>query len=336
MKQPENKNILVTGGLGYIGSNTIVSLIENGYNPIIIDDLSNSELSRLKEIEDITKSDIHYYIGDIKAPENLNNLSYIMENYDIYSVIHFAAFKSVNESVKNPLKYYNNNIYGAISLLEKMKKYNVKNIIFSSSCTVYGEPDRYPVDEKSPIKPAESPYGETKQICENILRGTSKKEDINVVSLRYFNPIGCHESGLLSDNPKGIPESLMPYIVGVLKKEYEYLRIFGNDYNTKDGTAIRDYIDITDLAEAHVKALDIVHKKDYQTINVGSGCGHSVMEMIECFKSLGHEIPFKIFPRRKGDIESIYGDVSKAQKEMSWTPQKDLKETVLSIIKSIV
>jgi UDP-glucose 4-epimerase len=335
MKQPENKNILVTGGLGYIGSNTVVKLLENGYNPIIMDNLSNSDFSRLNELETITNSQIHYYDGDIRAPKSFNNLSYIMENYDIDSVMHFAADKSVNESVKNPLKYYNNNICGTISLLEKMKRYNVKNIIFSSSCTVYGQPDKYPVCEESPIKPAESPYGETKQVCENILKNTSEKEDINVVSLRYFNPIGCHESGLLSDKPKGIPENLMPYIIGVLKKEYEYLRVFGNDYNTKDGTAIRDYVDVSDLAEAHVKALGIVSKNNYQTINVGSGYGYSVMEIVECFKSLGHEIPFKVFPKRSGDIESIYGDISKAKKVMGWTPKRTALDSINSILRSI-
>jgi UDP-glucose 4-epimerase len=335
MKQQENKNILVTGGLGYIGSNTVVKLFESGYNPIIIDDLSNSDFSRLNELETITNSEIHYYDGDIRAPKSFNNLSYIMKKYDIDSVMHFAAFKSVNESVKNPLKYYNNNIYGTINLLEMMKKYNVKNLIFSSSCTVYGQPDKYPVCENSQIKPSESPYGETKQMCESILKNISEKEDINVVSLRYFNPIGCHESGLLSDKPKGVPENLMPYIIGVLKKEYEYLRIFGNDYNTKDGTAIRDYIDINDLAESHVKALDIVNKKDYQTINVGSGGGYSVMEIVECFKSLGYEIPFKVFPRRKGDIEIIYGDISKAKEIMKWTPKRTVLDSVNSILKSI-
>ena len=335
MKQQENKNILVTGGLGYIGSNTVVKLFENGYNPIIIDNLSNSDFYRLNELETITNSKIHYYNGDIRAPKGFSNLSHIMEKYDINSVMHFAAFKSVNESVKNPLKYYSNNIGGTISLLEMMKKHDVKNIIFSSSCTVYGQPDKYPVCEKSPVKTAESPYGETKQVCENLLKNTSEKEGINVVSLRYFNPIGCHESGLLSDNPKGTPENLIPYIIGVLNKEYEYLRVFGNDYNTKDGTAIRDYVDVLDLAEAHVKALGVVGEKSYQTINVGSGCGYSVMEIIECFKSLGYEIPFKIFPKRNGDIDSIYGDVSKAKQVMNWVPKRDVLDSIGSILKSI-
>jgi len=330
-----NKNILVTGGLGYIGSNTVVKLFENGYNPIIIDNLSNSEISKLDEIETICNSKIPYYIGDIRDDEGLNNLSYIMKKYSIDSVIHFAAFKSVNESVKEPLKYYNNNVYGTVKLLEMMKQYNVKNLIFSSSCTVYGEPDNYPVSEKTTTKPAESTYGETKQICESILEKTSKSQDLNVISLRYFNPIGCHHCGLLSDNPKGIPDNLMPYIVGVIKKDYEYLKVFGNDYNTKDGTAVRDYINVEDLAEAHVKALNIVGKNKYNNINVGTGEGYSVMEIIECFNSLGYKIPFKINPRREGDIESIYADISKAKKDMNWKPTKNLKETLLSVINSI-
>ncbi len=289
----------------------------------------------MEQIKTITNSEPKFYKGDIRTINGVNILSDIMKSHNIDSIMHFAAFKSVNESVNNPLKYYNNNISGTISLLEMMKKHNVKNIIFSSSCTVYGQPDKYPVCEETLTKKPESPYGETKQVCENILENTSKKEDINVVSLRYFNPIGSHDSGLLSDTPKGTPENLMPYIIGVLKKEYEYLRVFGNDYNTKDGSAIRDYIDISDLADAHVKALDIVSKNSYQNINVGSGCGYSVMEIIDCFKGLGYEIPFKVFPKRDGDIESIYGNISKAKKIMCWEPKRSVVDSVKSILKLI-
>lgn len=330
----KNKYILVTGGLGYIGSNTVVSLIENGYTPIILDNLSNGLESRIGEIKKITKESVICLYGDIRDCKGKNNVAYIMKNFPIYAVIHFAAHKSVNESVKNPLKYYDNNIKNTIDLLNYMKEYGVKNIIFSSSCTVYGEPDRYPVTELSPIKKAETPYGETKQICESILESSSC-EDLHVVSLRYFNPIGSHESGLLSDNPKGAPENLMPYILKTIKGEFDHLRVFGNDYNTDDGTAIRDYINITDLADAHVKALSIIENKNFDVLNVGSGSGLSVLEIINAFKKEGFDVPYKFYPRREGDIEKIYGDISKARDVMGWEPKKTVNDSVKSIIKTI-
>jgi UDP-glucose 4-epimerase len=330
----KNKYILVTGGLGYIGSNTVVSLIENGYTPIILDNLSNGLESRIDEIKKITKQDVIYFYGDIRDCKGKNNVAYIMKNFPIYAVIHFAAYKSVNESVKDPIKYYDNNIKSTIDLLNHMKEYGVKNIIFSSSCTVYGEPDSYPVTELSPIKKAETPYGETKQICESILENSSC-ENLNVVSLRYFNPIGSHKSGMLSDNPKGIPENLMPYILRTIKGEFPHLRVFGNDYNTEDGTAIRDYINITDLANAHVKALSIVDREKFNAINVGSGNGYSILEIIEAFKRSGVDVPYQFYPRRDGDIEKIYGDISKAKKLMNWEPKKTIEDTVKSIIKTV-
>lgn len=330
----KNKYILVTGGLGYIGSNTVVSLIENGYTPIILDNLSNGLESRVRDINRITGDDILYFYGDIRDGKGKNNVAYIMKNFPIYAVMHFAAYKSVNESVKSPLKYYDNNIKSTIDLLNHMKEYGVKNIIFSSSCTVYGEPDNYPVTELTPIKKAETPYGETKQICESILENSSC-EDLHVVSLRYFNPIGSHESGLLSDNPTGVPENLMPYILKTIKGEFEHLRVFGNDYNTNDGTAIRDYINITDLADAHVKALSIIENKNFDVLNVGSGNGVSVLEMVNAFKKHGVDVPYKFYPRREGDIEKIYGDISKARDVMGWEPKKTIDDSVKSIIKTI-
>lgn len=330
----KNKYILVTGGLGYIGSNTVVSLIENGYTPIILDNLSNGLESRIGEIKKITKESVICLYGDIRDNKGKNNVAYIMKNFPIYAVMHFAAYKSVNESVKNPLKYYDNNIKSTIDLLNHMKEYGVKNIIFSSSCTVYGEPDNYPVTELTPIKKAETPYGETKQICESILENSSC-EDLHVVSLRYFNPIGSHASGLLSDNPTGVPENLMPYILKTIKGEFEHLRVFGNDYNTNDGTAIRDYINITDLADAHVKALSIIENKNFDVLNVGSGNGVSVLEMVNAFKKHGVDVPYKFYPRREGDIEKIYGDISKARDVMGWEPKKTIDDSVKSIIKTI-
>ncbi len=334
MIEESKKFILVTGGLGYIGSNTVVSLIKEGHKPIIIDNLSNGLLKRLEEIKEVTGEDVIFFQGDIKENNSRNNVSYIMKNYPIYAVMHFAAYKSVNESVNNPLKYYDNNINSTIVLLKYMKKFGVKNIIFSSSCTVYGQPDNYPVSEQTPIKKAESPYGETKQICETILKDTSSSEEINVLSLRYFNPIGSHESGLLKDEPKGVPENLMPYILKTINGEFEHLRVFGNDYNTPDGTAIRDYINITDLADAHVKALSIIENEKFQEINVGSGNGYSVLEIIEAFNKCGANVPFNFYPRRKGDIEKIYGDISKAKNIMNWEPKKSLLDSVKSILKS--
>jgi UDP-glucose 4-epimerase len=331
----KNKNVLVTGGLGYIGSNTVVSLIENGYNPIIIDNLSNGDERKIKEIHSITGKAVTYFLGDIRDPEGYNNVAHIFKNFDIDYVIHFAAHKSVNESVSQPLKYYDNNLNSTISLIKQMKKYGVKNIVFSSSCTVYGQPDKYPVTELSPIKPAESVYGETKQICENILKNSSLTDDINVLALRYFNPIGSHESGLLKDSPRGVPENLMPYIAKVIDGEFPHLRIFGDDYNTHDGTAIRDYINITDLADAHVKALDIVENKNYEVINVGSGSGYSVLDIIKAFKNCNIDVPYKFYTRREGDIEKIYGDITKAREIMGWIPKKDILDSVKSIIKPI-
>lgn len=335
MKQQESKNVLVTGGLGYIGSHTVVKLIENGYNPLIIDNLSNSDTSVLKAIEKITGKNPYFLSGDLRDPKKQNNVSYILKNFNVHSVIHFAAHKSVSESVDNPLMYYDNNVTSTIKLLKYMKEYGVKNIVFSSSCTVYGQPDKYPVNELTPLKPTCSPYGETKSMCEKILKDSSK-EGLNVISLRYFNPIGAHESGLIYEKPKGVPENLMPYITGVVERKYPFLKVFGNDYNTKDGTAVRDYIDINDLAEAHVKSLDIIDGIGHDVINVGSGDGCSVMEIIKAFEDEGHNVPYEIHPRRNGDIEKIYGDISKAKNIMNWEPKKTIQDSVKSTLKTLM
>jgi UDP-glucose 4-epimerase len=321
-------NILVTGGLGYIGSHTVVKLIQEGHNPIIVDNLSNSSIDVLDRIKTITGKEVDYHIIDL----SIKPIDDILTSIDC--IIHFAAFKSVSESVREPIRYFDNNITSTIKLLQSAQNMGVKKFIFSSSCTVYGEPDKYPVNEDTPIKPAKCPYGMTKQVCEEILHEVSKT-GLNVVILRYFNPIGAHSSGLLYDNPKGIPENLIPYITGVIDGKYPKLRVFGNDYNTHDGTAIRDYIDINDLADAHVKAINVTEKENYSVINVGSGNGYSVMDILEAFKRNGHEIPYDIYPRRDGDIEKIYSDISKAKDVMGWEPTNTIDDSVKAIINTL-
>ena len=324
------KQILVTGGLGYIGSHTVLKLIESGYFVIILDNLSNSKVEIYDTLKSISNStNIKLYIGDVNDGIILEK---IFNENDIFSVIHFAALKSVSESITKPLEYYHNNINGTINLLKHMEKYYVKNIIFSSSCTVYGEPDIYPVTEKTQLKTPKTPYGKTKLICETILEDSN---NINAISLRYFNPIGNHKSGILYENPNGIPENLLPYIIGVITKKYNHLKVFGDDYDTPDGTAIRDYIDVNDLAEAHVKSLLYVENKRYDVFNVGTGNGYSVMEIINEFKNKGFEIPYKIYPRRDGDIEKIWGDIEKSKNILKWEPKNKLSDSIDSIIKMI-
>lgn len=329
----KGKKILVTGGLGYIGSHTVVKLIENGYTPFIIDNLSNSDIKVLNDIKKITGKEVYFLHGDLcNLSPGKSNLRYLFKNFEFDAVIHFAAYKSVSESVREPLKYYENNIGGTINLLKIMKRYKVNKLIFSSSCVVYGQPDKYPVTEETPLKPAESPYGETKRICEQIIENSCSYEGINAISLRYFNPIGAHESGIIYERPKGTPENLMPYITGVIKGEYPFLKVFGNDYNTPDGTAVRDYIDVNDLAEAHVKALDYVGKNSYDVINIGSGSGYSVMEILNAFERNGKKVKYEIHPRREGDIESIYADTTKAKNTLGWVPNRSLDDSIRSLI----
>lgn len=326
------RTILLTGGLGYIGSHTIIKLLENNYNVIVVDNLSNSFESVIKNIEEISGKKIVFINCDI-SDNSKSDLDNIFENYKIYAIIHFAAFKSVSQSILNPLLYYSNNILGTINLLNKMRKHKIDKLVFSSSCVVYGEPEKYPVTEQTPLGKSKNVYGETKQMCEKILSDVCM--DMSVVSLRYFNPIGAHESGLIFENPKTSTENLMPHVVEAIKNGVR-LSIFGNDYDTQDGTAIRDYIDINDLADAHVKSLDIIgeNSKGIQFINVGSGNGYSVMEIINCFKELGYNVPYKICPRRKGDVGKIYADISLAKEKLGWVPQKNLKDSLQSLIKA--
>lgn len=313
-----DKKVLVTGGLGYIGSHTVVELINSNYKPIIIDNLSNSKIEVLDKLKKITGKDIKFYKVDCC---NENELENIFENEKFSYVIHFAGLKAVGESVTKPLEYYSNNIGSAIVLLKLMKKYDVKNIIFSSSATVYGDPKTVPVKETSEIKHATNPYGETKIIIERIITDfIVANKSFKGILLRYANPIGAHNSGLIGEDPNGIPNNLMPYIAQVAVGKLDHLNVFGNDYNTKDGTGVRDYIHVVDLAKGHVCALN-KFKDDItcEAYNLGTGKGTSVLELVSAFEKANNiKIPYVIAKRREGDIAINYLDPSKAHKELKW------------------
>jgi len=322
------KNILVTGGLGYIGSHTVIELIAHGYNPVIIDDLSNTSLDVLKKLEEISAQSIKFYQADVNSETELTR---IFTESDIHAVIHFAAFKAVGESVNEPLKYYRNNIGGLISLLQVMKSFEVKNIVFSSSCTVYGEPDHSPVDELAQIKKANSPYGNTKQIGEEIL---SDCQFLNTVALRYFNPIGAHASAKIGELPLGVPNNLVPFITQTAAGIREKITVFGNDYNTKDGTCVRDYIHVVDLANAHVKALDYIRQhpdNHFEVFNIGTGNGLTVLEIIQAFERVNQlKLNYTIGGRRAGDVEKVWADNQKADTVLGWKANIGLDEMVRS------
>ena len=327
--------ILVTGGLGYIGSHTVVELCSNGYEVNIVDDLSNSSLSILDGIESITKNSIKFVELDLKNLELTE--SFIKSNNDIDGVIHFAASKAVGESVDNPLKYYNNNIISLLNLLTALKRLDKKiNFIFSSSATVYGKPDILPITELESIKIAESPYGNTKQIGEEILFDLVKSStNFNVLSLRYFNPIGAHGSALIGELPIGTPRNLVPFITQTAIGKRDILTVFGNDYNTHDGTAIRDYIHVEDLAKAHLKALNFLEdsqdKNIYEFFNVGTGIGYSVLDIINSFENVNNlKLNYSFKDRRDGDIEKIYSDVIKSKKVLKWESERTLDDMMSS------
>jgi UDP-glucose 4-epimerase len=310
-------DILVTGGAGYIGSHTVVELYNSGYRPIIVDDLSNTSLNNISGIEKIIGDKISFYKIDCTNEAKMNEL--FKKETNIEGVIHFAAFKSVEESVREPKKYYDNNIGSLEVLLKIMKKYTVSNIIFSSSCTVYGSPDILPVSELAAFKKAESPYGETKQLCEKLI----DEVDLNSISLRYFNPVGSHETCLIGDCSADKPNNLVPIICEVASGKRNAMQIYGNDYNTIDGTCVRDYIHVVDLARAHVSALDYILKsKTIKTAyNIGVGKGVSVQEVVDFFEQINDiKISYKIGPRREGDVEEIYSDNTKINKELKWFP----------------
>ena len=325
--------ILVTGGLGYIGSHTVVELIQNKFDVIIIDNLSNSELFILDNIKNITGVKPIFYNVDLVDFDKLNK---IFISHKIDGVIHFAAFKSVSESVKNPLKYYENNLISLLNILKSMKENNVSNIVFSSSCTVYGQPEKLPVSESSPFKNAESPYAKTKQISEHIIKDfTNSHNKISSVSLRYFNPIGAHESGLIGELPMGVPDNLIPYLTQTAAGLREELSVFGKDYNTHDGTAIRDYIHVEDLAKAHLKAFNFLDESEdrnnYEFFNVGTGIGYSVLDIINSFENINNlKLKYSFKDRRDGDIEDIYSDVIKSKKILKWESKRSLDDMMSS------
>ena len=320
------KKILVTGGAGYIGSHTLVELYQNGFTPIIIDNLSNSSRQNITGAERIIGDNISFYKVDSTDEVELKKVFESEQN--IKGVIHFAAFKSVEESVRKPEKYFKNNIGSLEVLLKLMKEFRVDNIIFSSSCTVYGNPDVLPVNESAPFKKAESPYGESKQLCEELLN----KEKIHSVSLRYFNPIGSHESGLIGDCSSDKASNLVPIITETAIGKREQITVFGNDYNTADGTCLRDYIHVVDLANAHVKALDYVMKHGNKTVfNIGTGTGVSVLEAIRLFEKVNDlKINFNIGPRRAGDVEQIYSDITLSSKKLKWQAKMSLESAMKS------
>ena len=319
--------ILVTGGAGYIGSHTVVELLNEGREVIVIDNFSNSKKDVLDKIREITKKDFKFYeinYLDRKALEK------VFEENEIEAVLNFAGYKAVGESVQRPLEYYENNISGALVLLETMKKYNVKKFIFSSSATVYGEPERIPITEDCKTGGTTNPYGTTKLFIEQILQDLYKSDNSwDIAILRYFNPVGAHESGLIGEEPQGIPNNLMPYIVRVANGELKELSVFGNDYDTPDGTGVRDYIHVVDLAKGHIKALEKIDKEEQglYIYNLGTGTGYSVLDMVKAFeKATGKEVAYKIAPRRPGDIATCYADPKKAKEELGWVAEKNLED----------
>lgn len=317
------KTVLVTGGAGYIGSHTCVELINNGYRIVVFDNFSNSKIESLKRIHEITDETFRVFNGDIRDKYQLNE---VFAECEIHAVIHFAGLKAVGESSANPLKYYDNNVHGTLTLLEVMKAHNVKNIIFSSSACVYHPSNPIPYKEDMPLGAA-NPYGWTKMMTEQIISDVcSSDPEWSAALLRYFNPIGAHESGLMGENPNGVPNNLMPYITQVAVGEREFLSVFGDDYDTVDGTGMRDYIHVVDLAQGHIKALEkVMELKGVNAYNLGTGRPYSVLEVIAAFeKAASLKIPYKIMPRRAGDIDKYYSDSSKANEELNWTATRDL------------
>lgn len=319
------KDILVTGGLGFIGSHTAVSLIESGFRPILLDNLSNSDLSVLEGLEQIIGHTPEFIKGDVNDPAIYEC---IFEQFDIQAVIHFAAFKAVGESVEKPLEYYRNNVGGLITLLEAMRKNEITNIVFSSSCTVYGEPDIIPASEESAIKPAISPYGATKQMGETILRDMHW---CHTQCLRYFNPIGAHPSGLIGELPIGVPNNLIPYLTQSVAGLRPPLTVHGNDYPTPDGTCIRDYIHVCDLADAHVMALkrllDQTPEAHFEAYNIGTGTGSSVLEVLNTFEAAtGLKPSYQFGPRRPGDVVQVWADTQLSEKMLGWKAKRSLNE----------
>lgn len=328
------EKILVTGGTGYIGSHTVVELIHAGYEVVVIDNLSNSEVGVLDGIQEITGVRPEFYMLDLCDHEELKD--FFSHHRDLNSVIHFAAYKAVGESSEKPLMYYRNNITSTLNLLECMIDFDVTNMVFSSSCTVYGQPDKLPVDESATIKEPLSPYGNTKQVNERMIQYSIEAgHPIQGISLRYFNPIGAHPSAIIGEIPQGVPNNLVPFITQTALGLRHELKVFGNDYNTPDGTPIRDYINVVDLSRAHVAAIERLiesrNKKAYEFFNLGTGRGNTVLEVINAFEqATGQKIKYKIVDRRPGDVEKVYADTSFANDELGWKARETLEETLRS------
>jgi len=326
--------ILVTGGTGYIGSHTVVELINEGFEVVIVDNLSNSKLGSLDGIEKIT--DVRPVFRRIDLRSRRKTEALLKKHPDIEAIIHFAAYKAVGESVEQPLQYYRNNLMSLINLLELMQRYSIPNMVFSSSCTVYGQPEKLPVTEDAPVQAATSPYGNTKQISEEIIRDTvAATDNINAIALRYFNPIGAHPSALIGELPVGVPNNLVPFITQTAIGIREQLSVFGNDYNTPDGSCIRDYIHVVDLAKAHVTAvrrlLENRNKAGFEMFNLGTGQGVSVLELVQTFEKVsGVKLNYKTVARRPGDTEQVWADTTYANEVLGWKAQSTLEETLKS------
>ncbi len=328
------KQVLVTGGTGYIGSHTAVELIEKGYDVVIIDNLSNSSKDVLQGIEKITGKAPEFHEFDLTDREKVE--SFFKSHPGLIAIIHFAASKAVGESVEKPLMYYHNNLVSLMNLLENMSKYGVENLVFSSSCTVYGQPDQLPVSEKAPIKKANSPYGNTKQISEEIISDLiAADKKVKTISLRYFNPVGAHPSAAIGELPLGVPNNLVPFITQTAIGLRDQLKVFGSDYDTSDGSAVRDYINVVDLAKAHVVSIERLasgnNKKSFEVFNLGTGRGASVFEVINAFESAtGEKLNYTVTDRRPGDVEKVFADTTLANQELGWEAEKSLEETLLS------
>lgn len=325
----QSKKVLVTGGLGFIGSHTVTDLHSKGYTPIIVDNLDNSYIKTLGSLEEICGEKLSFYNGDCSNKEVLRTIA--EKEGPIWGCIHFAANKAVGESVENPLKYYRNNIGTLVSLLDESKNLGFEKFVFSSSCTVYGQPDTLPVDELAPIKLAESPYGYTKQVCERIISDfTATDTPIQFTLLRYFNPIGAHPSAKIGEWPIGTPNNLVPFITQSAIGKRGALQVFGNDYNTPDGSCIRDYIHVMDLANAHILALENLIDKKMETFNVGTGKGSSVLEVIQAFeKACATTLEYHLAPRRSGDVEQVFANPEKIKSQLGWEPQYGLEDALL-------
>ena len=324
MKRLKQSTVLVTGATGYLASHTIVELLKSGYEVIGIDNLASSKRSVIPRIIRITDRSLTFRTVDIRDKSKLED---IFETYDLQSVIHFAGYKAVGESVENPMLYYSNNLAGSINLFEVMKKYDVKKLVFSSSCTVYGDSEVCPVTEENELNPT-NPYGRTKLFTEQVLKDLSASDsDWEITSLRYFNPIGAHPSGKLGEDPLGIPNNLFPYITQTAIGQRESLNVFGGDYPTKDGTCVRDYIHVCDLAKGHIAAMECNDLDNFEVINLGTGKGYSVLEVIDTFEKVtGSKVPFKVVERREGDAAEVYANPDKALKKLNWKAEKGLDE----------